>query len=150
MLLYHFTAREYLDRIRKAGLTKGDVPLSPAEHPNGVWLTTDKSPSGHGLDDGHVLTDQEREARALVFGYAPPPGAGVPNKRAIRIKVMIPRNDRSLVAWRQWGKKHLDPQWFKTLSKVGGNKDETWFIYFGQIPPDWIVAIDDLEAANAA
>ena len=51
----------------------------------------------------------------------------------------------ALVHWRKWGKKRLDPKWYETLAKTGGHKDKTWFIYFGRIPPDWFVAIDDLE-----
>ena len=145
MILYHFTAREYLDSIRDGGITKGDVPLSPTEGRNGVWLASDKNPSGHGLSGRHVLTDEERAAHKKAFGQDVPKGAMFLNKRAIRIAVKIPRNDRALVHWRKWGKKRLDPKWYETLAKTGGRKDKTWFIYFGRIPPDWFVAIDDLE-----
>jgi hypothetical protein len=145
MILYHFTAREYLDSIRDGGITKGDVPLPRTEGRNGVWLASDKNPSGHGLSHRRAFTDEERKKYKQVFGQDVPEGAMFLNKRAIRIAVKIPRNDRSLVQWQKWGKKRLDPEWYETLAKSGGHKDKTWFIYFGRIPPDWFVAIDDLE-----
>ncbi len=64
MILYHYTAREYLERIRREGLTTGEVPLSPSHILNGVWFTTDPDPGGHGL-------------------------TGILNKRAVRITVKI-------------------------------------------------------------
>ena len=55
MILYHFTAVEYLDAIMKEGLSRGDVPTSAAAGRNGVWLTTDPDSGGHGLSDGEQL-----------------------------------------------------------------------------------------------
>jgi hypothetical protein len=48
-MLYHFTARELLPGIARDGLSRGQVPLSPRQAINAVWLTTDGDPSGHGL-----------------------------------------------------------------------------------------------------
>ena len=72
MILYHFTAAEYLESILKDGLNRGDVPLSPTEGVNGVWLTTDPNTEGHGLTDGGPLTAREHSAYALAFGREPP------------------------------------------------------------------------------
>jgi hypothetical protein len=48
MMLYHFTALEYLDAIKAEGLTKGEVPVSATDLLNAVWLTSDPSPRGTG------------------------------------------------------------------------------------------------------
>ena len=68
MLLYHFTAPEYIEQIKAEGLTRGDVPTSSTEGINAVWLTSDRSPDGHGLSDGQVLTDQERDIMERLKG----------------------------------------------------------------------------------
>lgn len=78
MLLYHYTATEYLDSILKDGLTRGEVPISPTEVLSGVWLTGDISPRGHGLTDGRPLTDREK----AFFGIATRKPARFPDKRA--------------------------------------------------------------------
>ena len=148
MLFYHFTSKEALDEICEEGLKFGDVWINPIESYNGVWLTTDKSPSGHGLCGERLLTNGEKKVYKRDYGRAAPQDAYFANKLAIRITVKIPKNDRNLVRWRTWGKEHIavDLDWYKRLNEeTPGGKYKTWFIYFGQIPPDWFVAIDDLE-----
>ena len=56
MLLYHFTALEYLEAIQREGLTKGEAPLSRTEALNAVNLTTSKHTDGHGLGEARDLT----------------------------------------------------------------------------------------------
>jgi hypothetical protein len=36
MLLYHFTATQYLDRIKAEGITKGELPVSQTEVRNAL------------------------------------------------------------------------------------------------------------------
>ena len=72
MILYHFTAEEYLDSILSAGLTRGEVPLSATDVLNAVWLTSDRNPSGHGLTNGGVLSAEERRAFLKIHGKALP------------------------------------------------------------------------------
>jgi hypothetical protein len=150
MILYHFTAAEYLDVIQRDGLSKGDVPLAKTQGINAVWLTTDSEPEGHGLTDGHVLTADERAAWGRVFGREPPPpGARFPNKRAVRITVKIPSSDKSLVHWPRWARKRLEPSWYDALNRTasGGRKgqERTWWLYFGVISPDRFAAVEILD-----
>ncbi len=93
MLLYHFTAVEYIEQIKAEGLTRGDVPTSQTEGLNAVWLTSDRNPGGHGLTDGHVLTASERDQMEISTGQHIPEGARFPNKRAYRIAIKIPPAD---------------------------------------------------------
>ena len=73
---YHFTAREYLPRIAQEGLRKGEVPLTAKLVRNGVWLTTDPDPTGHGLTDGRNVTDEEK----AILGMPPRARARFPDK----------------------------------------------------------------------
>ena len=64
LIFYHYTAAEYLERIMREGLTKGDVPMSnsgkyQAEGVNAVWFTTSGSAAGHGLSDARYATEEE-------------------------------------------------------------------------------------------
>ena len=140
MLLYHFTAKEYLPAIAAGGLTLGEVPLSPSKILNAVWLTTDGMADGHGLSDGRDLTDREK----LNAGIPLTSNARFANKRALRLTVRIPRGDRNLVGWTAWGRRRLAPDWFDRLSSTGGGKHRTWFLYWGVIPPEWIQEVRDL------
>ena len=65
MELYHFTALDYLPAIAREGLTTGEVPVSATDLQNGVWLTTQQSPNGHGLSDGRLLTDWDKRAMGI-------------------------------------------------------------------------------------
>jgi hypothetical protein len=130
MILYHFTGLEYLDAIMNEGLSKGDVPTAERAGREGVWLTTDHDPFGHGLSDGEPLRT----------------GLRVANKRAVRISVKIPSHDRQLVSWMKWGHKHCDPALFERLNKSGGGKCKTWFVYFGVIAPAQFLDIEFLTA----
>lgn len=135
MNLFHYTTHEYWPSIERLGLDRGEVPLSATELMNGVWLTSDPSPAGHGLTDGEIITPEM--ARQMNIDYEQ--GMRFPNKREVRIEVRIPRNDRRLVSWSKWAPKHLAPSWQDVLEKTGGGraKAKMWFIYWGVIPPDW-------------
>ena len=142
LLLYHFTARDNLEAIQAEGLTRGDVPITQTEGLQAVWLTTNKDSDGHGLSDDRPLTEEEIAALKRISPKTKiPEGARMKNKRAVRITVKIPRNDRKLEHWPKWGKKHLDHTWFDTLNRTGGGKYKTWFLYFGVIPPDWFTEV---------
>ena len=91
-----------------------------------------------------LFNDEEREILEKTRGSPISEGARFPNKRAYRITVRLPRGDRALVLWRKWAKKRLDPNWYAALAKAGGQKDKTWYLYFGTIPPDWFTGIDQL------
>ena len=54
--LYHFTSRDHLHGISRFGLTIGDVPtdIHRWEGRCGIWLTSDSSARGHGLEGSSV------------------------------------------------------------------------------------------------
>lgn len=146
MLLYHYTAKEYLPLILAEGLTRGDVPTSPTEGMNAVWLTSDSAADGHGLTDGRELTDREKQ----MAGIAPTQSARFPNKRAIRLQVRIPQGDRNLMVWSKWARKRLNPDWYRILDEAGGGKSQSWYLYWGTVPPAWIAGIRFLALGEVA
>lgn len=154
MILYHYTSVNFLDSIRSEGLTRGEVPLSANRVINGVWLTTDSNPEGHGLSDGEEISKNDiaiLKARGLLAGSVP---ENVPlryaDKRSARITVKISSNDRDLKHWPIWGRKRLSPKWYEALADAGGGsqKVRTWYVCFRTILPDEFIAVDVLRAAR--
>jgi hypothetical protein len=150
MILYHYTALEYLDAIRAEGLKTGDIPLTPSTRANAVWLTSDPNPTGHGLTDGGPLSNKQREVIKRLYGQDPRPDARFPNKRRVRIKVVIPSQDRLLKVWLKWARKRIARDWLDRLTETGGGKKkaESWFIYQGVITPDRFQAVEVLNISD--
>jgi hypothetical protein len=118
MILYHYTSHFTLPEIIATGLSRGDVALTANRSRNAVWLTTDATPErGHGLDC------------AL-------------NKRAIRITVEIAETDPKLTRWVTWARGKVADKTKRTLNKTGGNAQASWWLYWGVIPYDDLVAVD--------
>ncbi|QUD90584.1 hypothetical protein [Phenylobacterium montanum] len=141
MKFYHFTAKEYLPRILASGLSRGDVPKTPKKSKNAVWLTTDIDASGHGLSEARELTYVEK----LLSGIPPEEPARFPDKRAIRIEVDIDLNDPALRKWDRWATANNVPRsWRRRLESLGGGRGKavTWWLYFGTIPSERLVAYD--------
>jgi hypothetical protein len=146
MIFYHFTGREYLPDIARDGLCKGEVPITQRAEDclNAVWLTTDLNPDGHGLCDEHIPTVDEKRRMGVPADKI----VKFPNKRAIRFKILIPTKDRNLMHWPAWGKKHLHRNWYDALSKEGGYKQKTWWLYWGVIPLRSLPDVTDLTTGN--
>ena len=144
MLLYHFTAAEYLHSILTNGLTKGDVPISPHEGINAVWLTSDPNASEHGLGEARTMTEEDRNGHLAAFGILLPVGSRYPDKRAVRITVKIGSADRHVKRWTAWARKRLTADWLAALNRTGGGerKARTWFICLRPISPDEFVKIE--------
>jgi hypothetical protein len=119
MILYHYTAAEYLPSILESGITQGDVPITPTGGFNAPWLTSDRDPAGHGL-------------------------ISILDKRAVRITVKIPANDPRLKWWPKFAKGRVESSWYDTLDRTGGGKSETWYIYRGVVPANWFLNIERL------
>jgi hypothetical protein len=66
-------------------LLRGDVPTSKFGGQQGVWLTTDPAPSGHGLISAREMTDKERQFVLSWQGVLPPKGTRFEDKTAVRI-----------------------------------------------------------------
>jgi hypothetical protein len=56
MKLHHFTSEHHLPGIGRFGLTIGDVPTDIYRYEGrcGVWLTSDSTAHGHGLEGSDV------------------------------------------------------------------------------------------------
>ena len=148
MLLYHFTSRANLPSILEHGLNQGEVPLSETRVMNAVNLTTDREPSGHGLDHGgKVVTEEESALFATKHGWNIPAGTVFTNKLEARITVKVHSSDRNLKRWQPWARKHCEPGFADQLAAAagqGGRKARTWWLYFGTIPPANFLAVEDM------
>jgi hypothetical protein len=143
MNFYHFTAREYLPAIAREGLTRGEVPITMNIVRRGVWFTTDDRPDGHGLTDGRPLTVAEKR----LIGRPDDAPDRFPDKRAVRFKVLVSEaGGPALVRWSEWGARDLAPDWYRRPRKAGGGKANTWYVYFGAIPPENVAEPFDLRA----
>ena len=153
MLLYHFTSRESLRSILSTGLSQGVVHISAKQRLNAVWLTADGGPNGHGLEaGGGFMSELDRREAMEWTGVMPPPGARFPKSADLRITVDLPAGDRNLHEWLPWARRQIDAEWLSHLHPViGGNlkKAKTWRIYFGVIPPESLLAVEEVQAAPA-
>lgn len=144
MIFYHFTALEYLEAIKEEGLTIGDVPMTAegrvGQELNAVWLTTDATPAGHGLTDGHQLTASEK----IRMGIPVNTNAAFPNKRAVRIKVKWPSSKAK--QWLHWARGRAEQNVIDNLVSTGGGikKAKTWHLSFEPIPPSAFLDIQIL------
>lgn len=148
MILYHYTALEYVESILQSGLTRGEVPLGPGREDclNAVWFTSDADPAGHGLTDGKVLSTDEKR----ILGVDVATEFRFPDKRRIRIAVDIDANDQNMSRWMRWAKKRVDPAWLKTLHRTAGGdkKARTWYLYWGTIPSTSFSEVLDLDTGE--
>jgi len=146
--LYHFTCHLHLRAILAAGLSRGEVPITPDTLENAVWLTSDRSPAGHGLSDGAPLDS----AMLRSLGRSPGTCIRTQNKRAIRISVDIAYDDPRLEKWERGPtRKRLPRHWRRTLegrdAAMGRSGADTWFLYWGTIAPDRFVEVEALRDA---
>lgn len=150
MLLYHYTSHANLPGIMSEGLNRGEAPLSDTRVVKAVNLTTDPRPTGHGLDGGgEIVTEAESALYFRKFGWVIPAGTVVADKKEVRITVKVSSSDLKLKRWRPWAKRNCEPGYADRLAAAGGSnaKPETWWLYFGTIPPSAIVAVDHLKPA---
>jgi hypothetical protein len=133
MTLYHFTTLIYLESIEREGITRGEIPITPEELENGVWLSSNKSGGSTGCQGG---------ARRGGDGY-------IPDKTAARLTVEIPDEDELLKRWPVWAKeRRVATSWYKKLDRAGNGGSLTWYVYLGKIPPEWIVKVERLRPAT--
>ncbi|MER9702190.1 hypothetical protein [Mesorhizobium sp. M0146] len=125
MILYHFTAGQYLRGIAAHGLTVGDVPTDLRKNSGviGVWFTSAKIEEGHGLV-GSAL-----------------------DKKRYRLKVDVP--EVGLHRWREWAATNVAQNTVEALRQADGAGDRTWYIFFGCVDPDRIVEVVDLATSEA-
>jgi hypothetical protein len=139
---YHFTSLERLPAIKREGLRLGDVPTSARSGENGVWLTTDSSPSGHGLSVNREMTSQERHFVLSWKGVLPPEGTRFEDRTAVRIVIRKMPDIGQLVRWKRWGRRNCKSGIYDALIRGGGTKHGSWYVFFGIIPPENFAAIE--------
>jgi hypothetical protein len=124
MKLYHFTSERHLRGIALHGLTVGDVPTDLAAFKGrcGVWLTSDMTAGGHGLEGSAV------------------------DKSRFRLTVEVPDN-ALLVKWTDWASKNVTAKTVKALHARGVSFD-SWYVYFGIIKPSTIIECTDMETGK--
>ena len=129
-VLYHFTAVERVAGVGRAGIIKGDVPITPGGGYNAPWLTDDPS-----------------------FGDAQGWSHGsFQDKQRIRFTVEIPEDHQHLL--KKWSvlaqEENVDPHWYEALNKAGGGTADHWYVYHGVIPPSWIIDVQDRDDPSAS
>lgn len=137
MRFYHFTAEENLRGIAAEGLRFGDVPTSPTDGVQAVWLTTSPDSAGHGLPRvSRVMTEAERAMQQARLGVPVPAGLFWPDKQRFRFSIDL-EPDLALAQWSEWAVLRGIPRsWRKTLERAGGRQAKTWWLYFGTIAPE--------------
>ncbi len=118
MKLYHFTSEAHLPLIREEGITRGDVPIGPAEGFVAPWLT--------------------REHR---FSEQPWTHGSVYDKAAVRITVEIPDDHPNLYSWRQLVEIWDIPRWWVDALEAVGGPMAKHYVYLGGVPVEWIVEV---------
>ena len=144
--LYHFTAVERLPVIMREGLRLGDVPTGQFTGRNGVWLTIDPAPAGHGLGSASEMSDEDRQWVLKWRGVLPPEGTRWPDKSAVRIAVRGLPDTGRLVRWSRWGRRNCAPGMYDGLVRAGGAKHRSWYVYFGIIPAEYFAAVEFKDA----
>lgn len=117
MKLYHFTAKRFVNSIKKTGLSKGMIPVSikpPKFLPNYQWLTSNASFNQHCLKGSGLLPYSRTEARFEIH---------IPEEHHDKLNLFF-------------NCKHLCPDLFDVLVSQGD--PENWYIYHGFIPNSWL------------
>lgn len=140
--LYHFTAVERLPDILRQGLRLGDVPTGTLTGMNGVWLTKDPVPIGHGLGEAGEMTNEDRQFVLRWKGVLPPAGTRWLDKTAARITLRDLPDVTKIVRWSRWGRRNCQPGVYDGLVRAGGSKHRSWYVYFGHIPPEFFAAVE--------
>ncbi len=99
------------------------------------------------------MSDADRREACEWSGTLRPPGTRFPKSADLRIAVEISPTDRDLQEWLPWARRQLAPDWMAQLHPVGGGtlrKAKTWRLYFGTIPQQAFVAVEQIEGAAAA
>lgn len=127
MILYHFTAKKFLDGIIREGLTKGMIPIflndgSLGGFKRGNWLT--KNPE-------------------FLQTWCDPKYSSLPYDRsAVRLTFDLPLDfvDSQIHKWTSFAIKNGLSVTASILGKFGD--PDNWFIARGRVSPDFIKTID--------
>ena len=122
-VLYHYTSAQAAEKILVEGIRIGDVPTSPSEGCNGVWLTTvDRLGASHGWDSTGFL-----------------------DKTSVRFVIEMRDRDNRLWHWPRLARRsQIDRNHYETLDRSGNGESDYWYVYFGTIPVAWISEMEAL------
>lgn len=139
VLLYHHTNHRVLPVIRREGLTVGRIVLDENRKVAAISLTSSPTPEGLGLNlEDEPLTELDRMNFYKLTGVLPPVGAKFGANGTVRITVKVQAGDSSLVHWRDY-RHNVEPERLRAMED--GERPETWWVYFGHIPPTSFTAI---------
>lgn len=124
MTFYHFTARRFVDSIKRMGLTRGKLlkNYSPIEITDGYqWITTNSD------------WNQEWAVGTGMLPY---------KRNEVRLTIKIPKTSLSdCIPWSRL--RFLIPN---TADILGSRGDpENWWVFDGRIKPSWIVKFDEVK-----
>lgn len=114
---YHFTAKRFVNSIKKTGLSRGMIPVSinpPVLLPNYQWIT---------------ISDDFNQAWAKGAGNLPY------QRNEVRFNVRIPTEHRDKLH-KFLDCRHLSPKLFEILISQGD--PQNWYVYNGFIPGGWL------------
>jgi len=177
MRLYHFTCIECIEGILTEGIHPGLIPFENGSKYGAVSLTTDRSPVGHGLTTGEVVTGEVlRRLAENQPNYDGRDPLTLPDRRKFRLALDIDYKDELLLSWKQYRKSikgtsyweramamsgylplgqtsYSDSEFKRLLSGFGSNakpsKAPTWYFYFGLIPTSAITLVEERTVGGA-
>jgi hypothetical protein len=129
MILFHFTALHFIEKIKREGLTKGAMPWNLDKDGNPTlerpyqWLTRNSS-----FDQQWCLLGNLEYSR-----------------NAYRIAIQLPDRPRDftktpfLFKWEELCRR-CRPDCMEEVNKTGGDVDN-WFVFRGRIPPHWFIEV---------
>jgi hypothetical protein len=135
MILHHFTLTDRVDQIMRDGLTPSYDRHEMLGGAEVVWLT-----------EKTVLRATPSERRAIYFRSGQLYRSWMYNTiedQVSRLSIRIPSHDRKLFKYHLWLRKHSRPGMPYPYDEVMLHNGMTaHWIYFGEIPPSAIVAVD--------
>lgn len=126
IILYHFCAARDVRSVLREGLTKGMTPIFKDGEPRMMqrtqWLTADKDPERQSWNTRHLVQ------------YS---------RTAYRLTVSIPYSRRKKLVKATEFIKILTEENAALVRDWAGS--ESWYIFFGNIPPEWILGFDKMK-----
>lgn len=128
MILYHFCAAHMLPSIMKEGLTLGRWPIigyGLQTWPKCQWLTQNPDPK------------EQSWATKNLISY---------DRTAYRLTVRIPDNYQKKLVRARVQMMNVPPKDRSIITEWPGSDD--WYVYLGNIPPQWIDGCRKMEGGS--
>jgi hypothetical protein len=142
MILYHFTLAELTEQILRDGLLPAVDSNNMVGGAGVVWLTerTDL-----------IISASERAVIYERSGKLISKWLSDPSERPmVRLAVRIPGQNRRLVRYRPWLRKHWRHGMPDPDARFMKYTPDTHWIYFGEIPPSAIIEVDTDRSDSSA